>query len=405
MITSTLTNHKLQKTIILLLAIFCATGTKAQLTGTKNIPGDYATLGAAIAALNTNGVGTGGVTLNVIASNAQTAPTAGGTGSVAGAIGAGYVINITSNAPTASNPVTIQGNGNTVTASGLATASNYNDALFTIAGTSYVTINNFILKDNASNTTTAASNNMTEIGVAIVRGNGTTLGSQNCTVSNCTIQLSNGAAYTNTVGIYSNSSNSYNVAYGTVTAATSSAGAMSNNSFYSNTISGVTCGITLIGTAAFNDVSNTIGGSGQGNTITLAPRTANMTMTTAWANYLKTRQDGIFTINNNAFTITYNSVTLATGGSVNTPDYGIFTSTSANSAYTNTVTNNTIAMTTATALIALNGIINSSGSATATLKYNNNTIHDTSTTGANVAITNSTANATVNFNILLICFR
>lgn len=33
----------------------------SQLTGTKNIPGDYATLQAAITALNTSGVGAGGV--------------------------------------------------------------------------------------------------------------------------------------------------------------------------------------------------------------------------------------------------------------------------------------------------------------------------------------------------------
>jgi hypothetical protein len=37
----------------------------AQLTGTKTIPGNYATIAAAITDLNTQGVGTGGVTFNV----------------------------------------------------------------------------------------------------------------------------------------------------------------------------------------------------------------------------------------------------------------------------------------------------------------------------------------------------
>ncbi len=399
MIISTPKNFWLPKVSLLLVAFFYVALASAQLTGTKNVPGDYATLGAAIAAVNSSGVGTGGVTINVIAGNAQTAPVAGGTGSDASAIGAGYVIKVTSSAPTASNPLTINGNGNTVTASGLATASNYNDAIFTIAGTSYVTINNFIMNDNAANTTVAASNNKTEIGVAIVRGTATTLGSQFNTISNCTITLGQGAAYTNTVGIYVNSSNSFNVAYATVTAATSAAGANSYNSFYSNTISGVTSGIALIGTAGFNDVGNVVGASGQGNTITMTPRTANMTMTTAWANYVKTRQDGVFLLNNNAFFVNNNTITMPTGGSTNTPNNGIFASTStASGTYTNTITYNTISLTTATAAVAQNGVQNTSGNANGTLKLNNNVVTLTGTTGTNTGITNGVAVATLNIN-------
>ena len=44
------------------------------LSGTKNIPGDYATLDAAITGLNAAGVDTGGVTLNLLAGNPETAP-------------------------------------------------------------------------------------------------------------------------------------------------------------------------------------------------------------------------------------------------------------------------------------------------------------------------------------------
>ena len=51
----------------------------AQLSGLKSIPGDYATIETAIAALNSQGVGTGGVTFNVSAGHTETfsTPTAG----------------------------------------------------------------------------------------------------------------------------------------------------------------------------------------------------------------------------------------------------------------------------------------------------------------------------------------
>jgi hypothetical protein len=54
--------------IVFLLAMFLFTQNSfAQLTGRKNIPGDYATLAAAIADWNTQRVGACGVTFNVAA--------------------------------------------------------------------------------------------------------------------------------------------------------------------------------------------------------------------------------------------------------------------------------------------------------------------------------------------------
>ncbi len=63
---------------LFLFIVFCS-NTNAQLTGTKTIPGDYATIQAAIAALNSAGVGSGGVTFNVAANHTETftTPTAG----------------------------------------------------------------------------------------------------------------------------------------------------------------------------------------------------------------------------------------------------------------------------------------------------------------------------------------
>ena len=114
----------MKKIYLLLLTAFVFTPVSfAQLTGTKNIPGDYATLVLAITDLNARGVGAGGVTLNLFAGNPQTTPAGG------------YVIGNTGNIlvgatnPTAANPVIIEGNGNTITAFTTQTVGNLNDGI------------------------------------------------------------------------------------------------------------------------------------------------------------------------------------------------------------------------------------------------------------------------------------
>jgi len=49
----------------------------AQVTGTKTIGTDYATIAAAVTALNTSGVGVGGATINIPAAYTETAPSGG----------------------------------------------------------------------------------------------------------------------------------------------------------------------------------------------------------------------------------------------------------------------------------------------------------------------------------------
>ncbi len=133
----------------------------AQLTGTRNIPGDYADLAAAITDLNTVGVGAGGVTLNVLAGNPQTAPAGG---YVIGNTGS-LVLTTTSVA----NQVTIQGNGNTITAPATHTVGNLNDAIFKLIGADWITIQGCTMLENAANViTVAATNTMTEWGVALL---------------------------------------------------------------------------------------------------------------------------------------------------------------------------------------------------------------------------------------------
>src|SRR5205085_4542432 len=104
----------------------------AQLFGTKNIPGDYATLAAAITDLNTQGVTSHGVVLNLIAGNPETAPVGG---YIVGGTGSAVLTSSSAGAP-----VTIQGNGNTITASAALTAGNLNDGIFKLIGADFITI-------------------------------------------------------------------------------------------------------------------------------------------------------------------------------------------------------------------------------------------------------------------------
>ena len=83
---------------LLMLAIGISQIAFGQLSGIKTIPGNYASVAAAIAALNASGVGTGGVTFNVAAGYTETfiTPTDG------------Y---IASNTGTAANPILFQKSG------------------------------------------------------------------------------------------------------------------------------------------------------------------------------------------------------------------------------------------------------------------------------------------------------
>ena len=58
--------------LLTLLLCFISSASYAQLTGTKTIPGDYASIAAAVTDLNAQGVGAGGVTFNVAAGYTET---------------------------------------------------------------------------------------------------------------------------------------------------------------------------------------------------------------------------------------------------------------------------------------------------------------------------------------------
>jgi hypothetical protein len=219
---------------------------------------DFMTIAAAVNDVNTNGVPAGGVTYNVAAEHTETAP-AGGYSITASGTATDQIIFQKSG--TGANP--------TVTAPTPQTAGNLNDAIFKIIGGDYITIDGFTMLENAANTTTTtASNNMTEWGVALLYAS-TTNGAQNNTIRNNTIDLNR--TYTNTFGIYSNVRHSA-TAPTTTADITAPTGANSNNKFYSNNITDVNLGIVVVGstTGANMDTGLDVGGTavGTGNTIT-----------------------------------------------------------------------------------------------------------------------------------------
>ena len=113
-----------------------------QLSGTKTIPGDYASIEAAITALNTSGVGAGGVTFNVTAGHFETfsSPTAG---------------TITTTTSSSANPVLFQKSGagnNPYIIGALLGSASATDGIIKLVGTDYVTFNKINLQENPTNT-------------------------------------------------------------------------------------------------------------------------------------------------------------------------------------------------------------------------------------------------------------
>ena len=130
----------------ILISLFSAQSAFAQLSGTKSIPGDYATIAAAITDLNTQGVGPGGVTFNIAAGYSETAPVGG------------YEITATG---TLANPIIFQKSG--VGANPLITAyaggnskqrfTTKHDGIWRMVGTDYLTIDRLSFQENPANTT------------------------------------------------------------------------------------------------------------------------------------------------------------------------------------------------------------------------------------------------------------
>ena len=178
------------KTIIItiftlaLLMTMIQSKANAQLTGTKTIPGTYASIKLAIDDLNTNGVGTGGVTFDIAPGYTETIPMGG------------LIIDITANQPTSGNPVVFQRSGagtnpliqTDTNGSGIILTTGFGDrkdAILWLVGTDYITINTI---DFAEQYTGGSQTLKTEYGIEMVRKNSTD-GCKHVTISGCTIRM------------------------------------------------------------------------------------------------------------------------------------------------------------------------------------------------------------------------
>ena len=231
------------------IAIVFAQSSNAQLTGTKNIPGNYATLSAAINALNSQGVGTGGVTFNVDAgfTSTEDCPIITATGTSGNQIifqkngsGVNPIIKPTGTIATNDAGIKIAG-GDYITFDGIditintGSAVEYGYYIYNASATNgaqYNTIKNSKITLNRENTSsrgiylnvattlTAASgaNSYNKIQSITVEnsyqgiydaGDGVTFPNLNTEISNCTI----GASTANDIGYGSSSTNGIRMIY------------------------------------------------------------------------------------------------------------------------------------------------------------------------------------------------
>ncbi len=298
----------MKKSVSIILMFIWLAGTlfATPLTGPKSIPGDYATIAAAIADLNLNGVGSGGVTFNIAAGYTETFTTPSD-GSITTLTGSSSSTILFQRYGNGANPII-------TAAPGVSTTL---DAIITIAGCDYVTFDGINLLENVLNTTPTLQ---MEWGYAILKytdANGTD-GSQNVTIKNCTINLTKN--YTSTVGIYSNN---HTPASTTALTVNKADGANSNLKIYSNTIN---C-YSAIRVHGFNDVTapylyfdqnNEIGKDGT-NIIT------NVAGQATTAGY------GIYTTYQNNLKVANNNITSSMSGT-GVP-YGIYMTTANNGSY------------------------------------------------------------------------
>ena len=250
--------------LILILLLFGNKSFSQVLTGTKYITSynshtaNYNTIAAAIADLNSKGVGAGGVIFMIPPGYTETftnATVVAGTGVPTGYTITGGGVSITTATGTAANTIAFLKDNYTGGADPLITAgvgAGSTDAILTITGGHYITFNGIDLVDPTSN---ASGNADMEYGY-YVKNSSATNGATNNIITNCKITLQRINPNTSAYGIYQN----------VATAPTSSAGANSNNTYSNDTVTNVYNGIYLLGNATNPDVSCVISGCAVGST-------------------------------------------------------------------------------------------------------------------------------------------
>ncbi len=336
----------MKKSIFLLWFVLSAYLAIGQLSGIKNIPGsggpnDYATLADAITALNTNGVGAGGVTFNITAGYTENT-TAQLTITATGIAGNAIIFRKDPLTPGA-NPLitrTDAGSNSTSTLSGMG------DGVIRLDGTDYITFDGIDV---------AASQQGIEYGYYTHKTSATN-GCQNVAISNCAITMTKGTSAF-VIGIYiGNGTTSVSSSTGVVVSANS--GRNENITITGNTISNVHAGIYVRGASASYDQNILIGQVGVGNTI---QNYGGGSTTTTY---------GVYFIYVNNADVSYNTIDNAgNGGSAHGSIlYGVFYST-----VTGVVagSNNQFTMANSSASSATNVIYN--GNAVTSNNFNNNT--------------------------------
>jgi hypothetical protein len=380
----------MKKLLLLCFALIFMQMTFGQLTGTKTIPGDYATIQAAITALNAQGVGSGGVTFNVAAGYTETITA---------------VISLTATG-TAANPVIFQKSGagtNPLITAYVGTntpGSAITDGIWNFIGSDYVTINGIDLTDpNATNPATM------EYGYAMYKADAGN-GCQYNTIKNCVVTLSrennasgSGPSVEGSKAI--NVVNATAIAQTTDLTPTTAGGTNSYNIFYSNTLQNCNYGIVLIGYAAVTpftlaDYGNDIGGS--------SLSTGNNILNYGGGTGATNPSAGIRTLAQYNLNVSYNTVNNNNGSGVNHVSAlrGIYLNTATSA--TATISNNTISVSSGATTSQVSVIENVSGSTAAgnTININNNTIQNcgwtTATSGTFYGIYNSASPANLNIN-------
>ena len=365
----------------LIAFLFGISSLLAQLTGLKNIPGDYASIAAAVTDLNAQGVGAGGVTFNVNPGYAETITAR---------------INLTATG-TLADPIVFQKNGaganpviTSYTGTALATAATV-DGMWSLNGSDYVTIDGINLLDKAANTTALTT---MEYGFGLFKVDGTN-GASNNTIKNCVVTLNrvnttaptSGPAFAGSNGIAL--LNCTPTTMQTSITTTTTNGVSSNNKFYTNTIQNVNAGITLIGFAGASpfdlcDTGNDIGGT--------IPSTGN-TIINFGGGVTPSNACAAVVVNNQwSFNVSYNTVNNNNGAGFNhaATNRGIFAQTGSIGASA-TINNNNVTITGGTNATAIDWAIDcemaQTGAAGNTISINNNTISITKTVANAVALT------------------
>jgi hypothetical protein len=386
--------------VLAVVIFFCSfSAAFGQLTGVKTIPGSYTTVTAAVNALNTSGVGSGGVTFNVAANYTETIAA---------------TISLTATG-TSANPILFRKDPSTTGANPLITAyttgvgtpsTAIQDGIWRLIGSQYVTIDGIDLTDNPANTTNPST---MEYGYGLYKAS-TSVGCQFVTIKNCVITLNriNNATGTGPMVDGSTGIIVMNALFNSATTAVTpiAGGTNSNNKFYSNTIQNSNNGFGIIGYAAGSpftlaDANNDIGGS--------SSSTGNTVINYGGATGAANAANGIRTLAQYGLNVSYNTINSNNGSGTNHPNIlrGIFinVATSANI----TVTNNLVTVNGGGTTQALEGIENDAGTTPAanTINISNNTItnctYSTATTGGFYGIYNNgatPATLTINSNTI-----